>query len=241
MNRSIRRSLYITSIFALVGAFCAIVWHGFTYAGAGSASVQRWIETATLLGTRNVVSSIYLGTRFLDSVLELLVFAVAVLGVRHFLDETAPGSTAEPPDPSSESHVVSAAARLMLPIVVLLGLYLAVHGHLSPGGGFSGGVVAASGLLMAAIAIGSAPVSRRLAPPTALERIEWSAMLLILALVVAPVAISLPPFSPLLPAGTVGRLASGGNVLPYNLLIAIKVFIGSWTVVQQFLRHRGGI
>jgi len=240
MSRSLRTGLRAAAATLLVSAFGAILWHGFSYGDAGAARIDRWIDTARDLGTRNVVSAIYLGTRFFDSVLELLVFAVAVLGVRHFLGQAKLHESVRPAAPVAESHVVSAAARLMLPIIVLLGVYLAVHGHLSPGGGFSGGVVAASGLLLAAIAIGSAPVTERLGR-TGLERVEWGAMLLILGLVFAPVALALPPFSPLLPGGTLGRLASGTNVLPYNLLIASKVFVGSWTIVQHFLQHRGGI
>lgn len=37
---------------------------------------------------------------------------------------------------------------LAIPVIVLFGVYVFLHGHLSPGGGFQGGVIIASGFLL---------------------------------------------------------------------------------------------
>jgi len=47
--------------------------------------------------------------------------------------------------------MLDVAARKLAPYVLLFGCYLISHGHLSPGGGFQGGVVLASGLLLPAL------------------------------------------------------------------------------------------
>jgi multicomponent Na+:H+ antiporter subunit B len=44
--------------------------------------------------------------------------------------------------------VLDAAARLLVPFVLLFAVYVVVHGHSSPGGGFQGGVLLAAGLLL---------------------------------------------------------------------------------------------
>jgi len=51
-----------------------------------------------------------------------------------------------------ESLIVQTAVRLMVPFAQLFGLYVIVHGHYSPGGGFQGGVVLGASFVMLALA-----------------------------------------------------------------------------------------
>lgn len=46
------------------------------------------------------------------------------------------------------SKIVRTAANLLFPFVLIFGFYVIVHGHLTPGGGFQGGAVMATGLAM---------------------------------------------------------------------------------------------
>ncbi|KAF2281978.1 hypothetical protein GH714_042802 [Hevea brasiliensis] len=48
----------------------------------------------------------------------------------------------------------------MLPVMILYGLYVQVHGDYSPGGGFQGGVIVASALVLYHMVFGAAQVSR---------------------------------------------------------------------------------
>lgn len=222
----------------MVAAFCCLVWFGFELGTERSANPSIWIEANAPIGATNLVSTIYLGARLFDTVLEVLVFAVAVLGVRHYLEEKARQvSTVET---LPESHVVRVSAHLLLPLITLLGIYVTVFGHLSPGGGFSGGVIVASGVLLVAIALGPHAIGQRI-PPERLEWFEWIALLMILAIVLIPAVAGDPPLSGILPPGQFGRLYSGGDLLPLNLLIGAKVFIGSWGIIHHFLQHRGEI
>ena len=43
------------------------------------------------------------------------------------------------------SRIVRTAADIIYPFIVILGLYVVAHGHLTPGGGFQGGAVIATG------------------------------------------------------------------------------------------------
>lgn len=51
-----------------------------------------------------------------------------------------------------ESLIIQTAVRMMVPFVQLFGLYVIVHGHYSPGGGFQGGVILGSSFIILALA-----------------------------------------------------------------------------------------
>ena len=221
----------------LVGGFCAVVLIGFGFRSPMEGMSDAWRDVAERTGAVNVVSAIYLNARLFDTVLEVLVFAVAVLGVHFYL--TARGAP-EPVESIPESGVVRVAADVLLPLILLIAAYIVVHGHLSPGGGFSGGVIAGTGLLLTAIALGTETISARIRPRL-IQRLELGGLLGVLVLAAAPALFSRIPLSDLFPAGTPGRLASGGSILLYNVLIGLKVFIGSWVIVRHFVDHRGEI
>jgi len=53
------------------------------------------------------------------------------------------------------SKIVRTTARFMTPAILLYGLYLIIHGHVSSGGGFQGGAVFASSAVLLTVAFGS--------------------------------------------------------------------------------------
>ncbi|KYK20340.1 hypothetical protein AYK25_09020 [Thermoplasmatales archaeon SM1-50] len=52
------------------------------------------------------------------------------------------------------SRIVKTATRAIFPFLLLLGVYIIIYGHLSPGGGFQGGVILAMAVLLAVVAYG---------------------------------------------------------------------------------------
>lgn len=53
------------------------------------------------------------------------------------------------------SKIVKTAASTIFVFTLIYGLYIIAHGHLTPGGGFQGGAVVASGLVMLIVVFGS--------------------------------------------------------------------------------------
>ena len=53
------------------------------------------------------------------------------------------------------SRIVKTITGIAFPLVMIYGLYVIAHGHLSPGGGFQGGAIVASGCAMILVAYGS--------------------------------------------------------------------------------------
>ena len=123
-------------------------------------------------------------------------------------------------------------ARLGATITALVSIELAIRGHLSPGGGFAAGV--AGGTAIGLIAITSSSewmegIYKRWHAAT------WEKLSLLIFIVLA--VITLMGFE--LPQGQLGSLISGGLIPILNILVAIKVALGSWAVTLLFIRYRG--
>jgi multicomponent Na+:H+ antiporter subunit B len=54
--------------------------------------------------------------------------------------------------------IVKRISQLMIPSIFLLGIYIVLHGHLTPGGGFAGGVLIAGCFVLLVLAYGSEEV-----------------------------------------------------------------------------------
>jgi multisubunit Na+/H+ antiporter MnhB subunit len=60
------------------------------------------------------------------------------------------------------SKIVRTVARFLTPAVLLYGLYVIMHGHISSGGGFQGGAVFASAVALLIVAFGADRVEQHL-------------------------------------------------------------------------------
>jgi multicomponent Na+:H+ antiporter subunit B len=64
-----------------------------------------------------------------------------------------------------ESVVVTTFVRLAVPVAQLFGLYVLVHGHESPGGGFQAGVILAGTYILLALGLGREALTRHVNEP----------------------------------------------------------------------------
>lgn len=63
---------------------------------------------------------------------------------------------------SGMSRIVKTVSYFVFPFVMIYGLYIIAHGHLTPGGGFQGGAVVASGFAMILVSYGSIWIMERI-------------------------------------------------------------------------------
>jgi len=68
---------------------------------------------------------------------------------------------------SEPSIIVKSVARVVFPLAFTYGVYIFVHGHLTPGGGFQGGTIIASSIILLYLGFGKLKISETLI--TALE------------------------------------------------------------------------
>lgn len=107
----------------------------------------------------NVVNTILVDFRALDTLGEITVLAVAATGIVALLRIT--GREATSARGPSSSLVLRTAARGLLPLMAVFSIFLFFRGHNEPGGGFVAGLVAAAGVTLYAIAY-DVRIARRL-------------------------------------------------------------------------------
>lgn len=121
--------------------------------------------------------------------------------------------------------IVRVVARFIIPFIQLYGLYIVLYGHLSPGGGFAGGTVIASSLILYVLAYGVSLEQRRF-PELWAQIVESAGALFYVAIGLVGIFLgsrflgnSVAGF----PLGTPGRLLSGGTIFLLTFGIGMKV------------------
>lgn len=176
-------------------------------------------RTAADLGTANIVTAIIVTYRGLDTLGEVTVLFLAATIVGLVLAEGAhargPGRRHRPP----AGELLTSGTRFLVPMILLLGVYVFVNGHLTPGGGFQGGAIIASGVLLLLLADPLRHFGHRL-----IAAIESVAGLLYVAIGLAGLFLAGGFLdNRILPLGTLGELASAGAIPLIYSLIGLKV------------------
>ena len=70
--------------------------------------------------------------------------------------------TRYPPEGQPPDIIIRVVCRCLVPFIQLFGLYVVVHGHSSPGGGFQGGVTLAASFVLLVLAEGRGALRRRI-------------------------------------------------------------------------------
>ena len=97
------------------------------------------------VGAANLVTAIVVTYRGLDTLGEVTILFLTAAIASFFLkskDEYSKRKVTE------SSELLKTAASMLVPLIFTLGIYVFVNGHLSPGGGFQGGAILASGLVL---------------------------------------------------------------------------------------------
>ncbi|MEY2833146.1 MAG: hypothetical protein RLZZ574_2405 [Cyanobacteriota bacterium] len=192
---------------------------------AGISIVESIVEDT---GVSNVVSGIIFRNRLYDTIFEVVVFTIAILGVKFLLANETPIETVV----QFSDRPSMILARLGATIAALVSIELAIRGHLSPGGGFAAGV--AGGTAIGLIAITSSTEWME-GIYEKYHAVTWEKISVLIFIILA--VITLVGWE--LPYGELGTLFSGGIVPLLNILVAVKVALGSWAVILLFTRYRG--
>ena len=135
------------------------------------------------------------------------------------------------------SPIVKNITRLVAGFIALFGIYIVLYGHVTPGGGFAGGVILAGGLALVVLAFGEEFARKVLTHEAAQTADSLGAMLfLLIALGGYMVGDFFTNF--LENGGTVGELVSAGIIAPCNVAIGIKVGAGLFGVFLALAAFR---
>ena len=190
----------------------------------------------------NIVSAVNFDYRGFDTLGEEFMLLCAVTGVTVLLRGTRgeardarPGRIGRRPVLPRTDAVVS-CGRLGASVLLLFGFYVSLHAMTTPGGGFQGGAILASGALLLFLADGYA-MWRRLVRSEAMDACEGIGATLYAMCGFAGVSLGLPFGANMLPLGTLGDLFSGGLMLLENAGVTLAVGGGFLVVLIEFLEE----
>ncbi|TPQ18006.1 hydrogen gas-evolving membrane-bound hydrogenase subunit E [Streptomyces sporangiiformans] len=195
---------------------------------------ERAVRESLARRTANAVSSVNFDQRAFDTMGEMTILFAAVLGTVVLLRQTRDEHRAQPA-PAHVAPPVRRYALITLPVALLVGLYVVAHGQLSPGGGFQGGVVAATALHLLYLGADYRALER--VRPVGLyevgDALGTSAYLVLgIAGVLAGTAFLA---NTLLPYGTFNTLSSGGTVPLLNAAVGMEVACAAVVLLARFL------
>ncbi len=184
-------------------------------------------------GATNNVASMILDYRAFDTLGESHVLFVAAVCVMILLrlELTKDGKPTDVKRAEEENDrlyepkndkILQLSAKILVPIIVMYGIYVILNGHLSPGGGFSGGAIIGAGLILYVNAFGFEKASR------IMNRKNY-AVISVVPLLFYAIAKGYSFFTGAnhlesgIPKGTPGAILSGGLILPLNICVGIVV------------------
>jgi multicomponent Na+:H+ antiporter subunit B len=199
------------------------------------------------LGAANLVTAVVVTYRGLDTLGEVTVLFISAAGVGLLLRRTRrkgdhedlergdrAEETAGPRKPASE--IVETATELLLPMVILFGIYVFLNGHLSPGGGFQGGAIIASGTMFLLLALPESHISRLMVALT--ESLSGFSYVVIGVLGVTMAGGFLD--NRIMELGTYGTLFSAGAIPLIYTLVGLKVGFELSAVLDRFRKDDTG-
>lgn len=172
---------------------------------------QYYTENPT---SANMVTSVVVDYRSFDTLGEVTVLFVSSLGVAFILG----GLTDRIKFKHSQSFILKTGTDLLFGMIILLGVYMFIHGHLTPGGGFPGGALIGAAFLLKYI--GDDTYRAKISAFKALEGTMGSIYVLI---GIIGILVGNYFLENILDLGTLGDLISGGLIPIIYVLIGLKV------------------
>ncbi len=184
-------------------------------------------------GATNNVASMILDYRAFDTLGESHVLFVAAVCVMILLrlELTKDGKPTDSKRAEEENDrlyepkndkILQLSAKILVPVIIMYGIYVILNGHLSPGGGFSGGAIIGAGLILYVNAFGFEKAKR------IMNRKNY-AVISVVPLLFYAIAKGYSFFTGAnhlesgIPKGAPGAILSGGLILPLNICVGIVV------------------
>lgn len=195
-----------------------------------------------LRNVSNMVAAVNFDVRGIDTVGEELMMLAATTGATVLLrghrgeavTERAGRVQGRPTVTRADATVL--LSRIGAIALGLFGLYVVLHGTVTPGGGFQGGVVMASALLLVFLGEGY-PAWRRVARGPVLAALEGGGAAAFVLAALVPLALGRPALANILPLGTWKDLYSGGLMMMANAAVGVAVTGSFGLILLEFLEE----
>ena len=201
----------------------------------------RYIEKGLQeTGAVNIVTGMILDYRAFDTFGESNVLNIATITVLILLrrnKKKLPNEIEEKEndrllEPKNDV-ILQKAATFLVPAIFLFGIYVILNGHLSPGGGFSGGAIIGAGLILYVSAFGFEKTERFFTEKTQ-KVISLSALLFYCLAKSYSFFTGANELESHIPLGKAGAILSSGLILPLNICVGLVVAVTMYTFYCMF-------
>ncbi len=219
---------------------------------ANNEVAERYIEKGLEeTGATNVVAGMILDYRAFDTLGESHVLFVAAIAVTVLLrldkKERDPKDTkiretiseAEEADRifnTRHDTILQKVALLLVPVILMFGIYVVLNGHLSPGGGFSGGAIIGSAFILYLNAYGFGKASNVFTEKI-YKRASVAALMFYAIAKCYAFFCGANHLDSHIPKGIPGHILSAGLILPLDIAVGVVV---AWTMYAFVAMFRKG-
>ncbi len=213
----IKRAFVLLLLIGLSVIFANLLF-GFVANDELNQTAKYYAEhTAQDLGASNIITAIIVTYRGLDTLGEVTVLflTAAIIGLVLAHSKKRKPSPQRPPT----GELLMTGSRLLVPLILLLGAYVFINGHLTPGGGFQGGAILASASLLLLLTDPLQQFSHRL-----ISLVESISGLFFISIGLLGIAFAGGFLdNRILPLGTMGSIFSAGVIPVIYTFIGLKV------------------
>ncbi|MCD6450596.1 MAG: cation:proton antiporter [Thermotogaceae bacterium] len=166
-------------------------------------------------GYQNTVTTIYLKDRMYDTIFEVLIFSLVVLGVEYHHKGLSHSIY------NIKEETIKSISGFFGFLAMVFSLYIAVTGHKYPGGGFTAGVAGGTALMLMGFARGFESFE------TEFEKFKVNIMEKVMVVII--IITSIIEF----------RFKADLIIIFQNVFIYFKVMAGTWIITYNLMKHRG--
>jgi multicomponent Na+:H+ antiporter subunit B len=241
MTRAVRLLLFAVGAAGLAAAL-VVGLAGVPRFGSPASAYARILDSLSVpqRHATDAVAAISFDYRGIDTLFEEFILFVAVAGAsillrplgdetRHLPEDQAPGRAVPPPSPA-----VGLLGVVLCPLLIVTGLETVTHGQVSPGGGFQGGVVLASAILVVYLAT-SYSTAERFEPGRLIEGVEGVGAAGYVLAGVAGLLVGAAYLANVVGLGQPGDLLSAGTIPLLNAVVGLEVGGGFILLAKEFL------
>ena len=202
----------------------------------------RYIENGLQeTGAVNIVTGMILDYRAFDTFGEsnvLFVATITVLILLHADKKKDKNGKEEEPEndriyePKNDA-ILQAAAKVLVPVIIIFGIYVILNGHLSPGGGFSGGAIIGAGLILYLNAFGFQKTEKLFTEKT-YKWISFGALTTYCLAKSYSFYTGANHLESHIPLGIPGHILSSGLILILNICVGLVVACTMYTFYVMF-------
>lgn len=195
---------------------------------------QRYIEKGLEeTGAVNIVSGMILDYRAFDTLGESTVLFAAASSVMMLMRKEKKGKEITDKFSPKRDPIVKIVAKFIIPVLLVFGIYIVLNGHLSPGGGFSGGAIMGAALILYSSAFGYKNI-KKVVTEKFVRNVTFFSLIFYACAKSYSFYCGSHHLETGIPLGTPGAILSSGLILPLNIAVGLVVTCTMYSFYSLF-------